>query len=368
MEVLVDQPTTKITQYAYVTLVMINPKYIIGAVTLAKSLKLSNTKNDIICMVTSDIYNSIEYRKILLNHFNYVIEVNYLSFNTNPFKTKKHQNMYKWIDKSYTKLTAMKLEQYEKVCLLDCDMVITNNIDHLFKLETPIGVFSNQYFDNIDPKHTNIDLQNFNCKKKIIINNLEKNHFYKNISIGKTGDYYQNIKPFKKISPDLIKKALYNNGFVVSGNIIIIKPSIAEFHEMKDIIYKLQPFGFNCSSGGDEQCISYYQSIIKSRSWTCLKQPYNVVPWKLKATLLKNQKPFIIHYNKIPKPWDINRNKWVDNEIWWNYFISIYEHKQICIDLKINFIDYKLDYCPYCYILNKQKNNHKLLECINLYI
>jgi lipopolysaccharide biosynthesis glycosyltransferase len=336
------------TQYAYATLVMINPKYIIGAVTLAKSLKLSNTKNDIVCMVTSDIYNNVKYQKILLNHFNYVIEVNYLSFNTNPFKTKKHQNMYKWIDKSYTKLTAMLLEQYEKVCLLDSDMIITNNIDHLFKLETPIGVFSNQYFDNIDP------LQNFNNKK--------------NTFIQKTGDYYQNIKPFEKISPVLIKKALYNNGFVVSGNIIIIKPSISEFHEMKDIIYKLQPFGFNCSSGADEQCISYYQSVIKSRSWTCLKQPYNVVPWKLKATLLKNQKPFIIHYNKTPKPWNTNRNKWIDNEIWWNYFISIYEHKQICIDLKIDFIDYTISYCPYCYILKSQKKNHNLLECMNLYI
>ena len=50
---------------AYVTLVMINPMYTIGAITLAQSLKKTETKYDIVCMVTNDIYD--ECKNILLN-------------------------------------------------------------------------------------------------------------------------------------------------------------------------------------------------------------------------------------------------------------------------------------------------------------
>ena len=332
------------SKFAYVTLVMINPEYIMGAITLANSLKLTNTKNDIICMVTNDIYNVTIYRNILLKYFTHVIEIEYVQFKTKTFKTVKYTNLYKWIDKSYTKLTAMKLEQYEKVCMLDCDMIITNNIDNLFELNTPIGVFSNHYFDNVTPSL---------CVNK---------------HINKTCNYYNKIKPLETIHPELIKKALNNNGFVCSGNIIIIKPNKDEFIEMKKIICKNQPFGFNCSSGADEQCISYYQSVVKSRLWTCLKQPYNVVPWKLKETLLKDQKPYIIHFNKSPKPWNTIRNKWVDNEIWWTYFINIPDYEQIFKLFQIKYLESKIEYCPYCYITLNQKKNHKLLNCSNLII
>ena len=351
---------------AYVTLVMINPMYTIGAITLAQSLKKTETKYDIVCMVTNDIYN--ECKNILLNHFTYVISVEYIQVETKPFKSEKRKSIYEsWIDKSYTKLSAMSLENYNKVCILDADMVIINNIDHLFELQTPVGVFSNHWFDNIKPSNSK--------------------PFYNN---RKTCNYYINILHHELIPPSLIHKALSNNGFVASGNLMILKPDKHEFNEMISILHDLQPFGFRCSSGGDEQIICYYQSIIKKRNWTCLKQPYNVIPWKLKETLsnrheLKSEqlsvvKPYVIHFNMTPKPWETDRTKWIDNEIWWAYAMSIPDIKQICLSLGIfstskskvfDFdliqFEFNLEYCPYCCILHKSKIQHNLFECRELY-
>jgi hypothetical protein len=199
------------------------------------------------------------------------------------------------------------------------------------------------------------------------------------------------ISPYELITPAIIHNALSNNGFVSSGNLIVLKPDKQEFDEMISVLYNLQPFGFNCSSGCDEQSICYYQSIIKKRNWTCLKQPYNVIPWKLKETLLLSNiqklkqstlingseelhyKPYVIHFNMTPKPWETNRNKWIDNEIWWAYAMSIPNIKQICLSFesfsaKIIQFDFNLGYCPYCYVLYNNNILHNLFDCRNLYL
>lgn len=331
------------TSFAYVTLVMIDPMYIIGAITLAHSLRKTGTKNDIVCLVTPDIYENTNYTQILQHHFTHVIKVEYIQLETKPFKSVKRNIIYdKWIDKSYTKLSSMLLDQYEKVCMLDSDMIITNNIDNLFDLRTPVGVFSNHWFDN--------NIQTVPNKFNL-----------------KTINFYSKIKPLDYITPVLIHKALTQNGFVASGNIMVLTPNKDEFKDMLQILSNIQPFGFNCSSGGDEQSICYYQSIIKKRNWTCLKQPYNVVPWKLKETLLPKQKPYVIHFNMTPKPWSMKRGEWNDNEIWWTYANNISDIKEICSTLEIKYTEFNLGYCPYCITLTKQKNKHKLFDCSLLF-
>lgn len=330
--------------YAYVTLVMIDPKYVIGAITLAQSLKKTNTKHDIICMVTPDITGTPF--NILLDHFTYVITVNYVQIKTKLFKSEKRNNIYgNWIDNSYTKFSAMLLDKYEKVCLLDSDMIVTNNIDHLFSLPAPVGVFSNHWFDKVIPKKYS----------------------------KKSCNYYMNIHPVDKnfkitnaITPELMYKALTQNGFVASGNIMVLESNKSEFEEMISIIKKIQPFGLNCSSGGDEQSICYYQSLIKKRNWTCLKHAYNVIPWKLNETLLPGQKPYVLHYNMTPKPWNNIRYNWLDNAIWWAVAKSIPNIKKICFKLCIPYINFKYTYCPYCNILSK-KLNHDIFKCPELF-
>ena len=360
------KPNIKPTQkpkhipYAFATLVMIDPKYAIGAITLAQSLTMTNTKFDIVCMATPDIYDDDIIYNLLIQHFNYVVKVEYIQLSTKPFSDKRKET-YPWIDKSYTKLSAMLLDRYEKVCMLDSDMVIIHNIDHLFKLQTPVGVFSNHWFDRIKPTQKYFDsksLQSLNLKdsinKKINIPKINK----------KTCNYYWDIKPFDKIEPMLIYTALNNNGFVASGNLFIINPNKNEFYEMIHLLNQKQPFGFNCSSGADEQSICYYQSIVKNRSWTCLKHGYNIIPWKLKQTL-SMYKPFVFHFNMTPKPWDIKRGRYIDIEIWWAFAKSIYNISEICLKLMIEYDeDFESKYCPFCLIMKVKKIKHPALECI----
>ena len=289
---------------AYATLVMLDPKYIVGAVVLAQSLKKTKTTYDIICMVTPDIYENKFCKDILFKYFADVVLVEIVQFKTKPFLDKR-KHTHNWINKSFTKLSAILLDQYDKVCILDTDQIVTNNIDHLFELQAPVGVFSNHWFDHVKPGGR------------------------------KTGNFYSNIKPLDSISPAIIHGALHNNGFVASGNLLILNTSRKEFKEMTDILKKLQPFGFNCSSGADEQIICHYQSVIKKKNWTCLKHGYNVIPWKMKETLLPGQNPYILHFNMYPKPWNTPRGKWADHEIFWEYVSDIHDIVNICNNLGI---------------------------------
>lgn len=320
---------------AYATLVMINHKYVIGAITLAQSLKKTNTIYDIICMVTPDI--DIKYTQLLSKYFTHIYTIPYVEIVTKSFRSEKRKQVYgSWINKSYTKLSVMNLDNYDKICWLDSDMIIINNIDHLFQLQTPVGIFSNHWFDHIKPNSNNINPKSCN--------------------------FYSDIKTNQEIPYKLIHTALNNNGFVASGNLMVLTPNKKEFKEMIDMLKSKHVFGFNCASGGDEQGICYYQSIIKKRNWTCLKHGYNVIPWKLRETLHK-QKPYIIHFNMVPKPWD--SNKWIDTEIWWAYAYTIDDIHNICQILNITYDRIKHKECIFCSLLGV-KNYHDILKCTNL--
>ena len=182
------------SQHAYATLVMGDPKYIAGAIALSTSLKLTHISYDIICLITPDIFT---YSDLLREYFTSVIVVDYIKISTKPFKSHKRNNMYNWINKSYTKFAIMELIQYEKVCFIDADSVVSNNIDHLFKLTTPVGVFSNHWFDTIRPT------EKFNTK---------------------TCNYYIDVNPLDQITPNLVHQSLTKNGFAASGNLLILSP------------------------------------------------------------------------------------------------------------------------------------------------
>ena len=325
--------TIKQMSYAYATLVMIDYKYVIGAISLSQSLMKSESKYDTICMVTPDIDTC--YVELLKPHFTHVVHVPYINIQTKPFKSEKRKSIYqKWINKSYTKLNIMNLDNYDKVCWLDSDMVIINNIDHLFQLTTPIGVFSNHWFDHIEPKYNNRNFVSCNFYKK-----------YNELDI---------------IPHDLINKSLNNNGFVASGNLFIINPSRKELSEMLVAITADTSFGFNCASGGDEQALCYYQSVIKNRDWTCLKLGYNVIPWKLDESL-GNAKPYILHFNMENKPWDINSHSWEDVNIWWAYANLNYNIKPLCSILNIKHKNINDDLCM-C-IIFKTKHVGNTIAC-----
>jgi lipopolysaccharide biosynthesis glycosyltransferase len=333
------------TQHAWTVLIMGDMHYMLGAVVMANSLKRTNTKYDITCMVeTNTSQKIISYLKY---YFDRVFQIEILNYPSKPLPTRKQNEVYgPWMSKSYTKWVAMSLTDYTKICVIDADLIVTNNIDHIFDLPAPVGVFSNHWFDTVYP----------NPDKK------------------KTGNYYMDIKPGELISPYVINCALHNNGFLLSAHLTVLETSANDFNEFKNcmsLITHKNPFGFNNSSCHDEQSICYFQSLIKNRSWTCLKQPYNVIPWKLKETISRNCKfrPYLIHFNMTPKPWKDPDSKWLDTDIWWAFaqntphIDKLFDACQLHMRSSINHG------CSFCMIVEKQTGHfiscppHTVLIC-----
>lgn len=148
------------SKYAYVTVLYKTNVYFAGAIVLGHSLKKTNTKYDRIIMTTNDV--SLECINILKQIFTYIIPIDYIS---------AHENIFQKTDSKFlevfTKFQALSLTQYSKIILLDTDMIITKNIDHLFSLKPPAACLKNyniKYGAKIDKK--------FICKYGRLINTI----------------------------------------------------------------------------------------------------------------------------------------------------------------------------------------------------
>lgn len=307
-------------QCAFVTLVMKNPLYVVGAMVMGHSLRMAHTKHKLVCMLTNDLYN--EWKNILLQVYDEVVLTPYIKYKSGNLFSKKHNQIYDWKDISFTKWYCLSLTQYHKICFLDADLVIVKNIDHLLDLPAPAGCFVNPWAMG------------------------HNNKFHK--------QYYTKFKYGDKIPNKNIHNGLVD-GFVVYGHCIILEPN--------DKLYKnyikymnsnnSRTFSSNCLSMFDEQVITHYMS--KTANWTQMGYEYNTIPWHIKKTNMSHGKfnpPYILHYFNKVKPWSTPRKSWPDLELWWQYFDSM-----LCnIEYKFSDIQKNNDkaslQCPYCNIIN----------------
>lgn len=112
--------------YSYITLLSTN-SYTIGVITLVKSLRKTNSKYPILCLITSDI--SSDNIKLLIDN---MIPYQRIHNIKHPFADTLSENeKYKMYN--YTKLRIFGLIEFKKIVFLDADMIILKNIDHLFE-------------------------------------------------------------------------------------------------------------------------------------------------------------------------------------------------------------------------------------------
>lgn len=305
------------SKYAYVFLVMKNEKYIAGAVVAALSLKNTGTKYDLVCMVTHDI--SENGRNKLLTIFDYIVEVDYITKNSLPLKTKKQTDMYKsWIDHSYTKWNALKLIQYKKVIFLDADIILLSSIDSLFELSCPAATFSSPW----------------------------------SYPYVKPGIYnpYLNLKHGDAVPKKAINNG-FNNSFVAIATTFLLEPNLQDFDNYNKMLDSREYIGFTkCYSGHDETTIAYYLSNIAKKEFTFIDQSYNFIPWKTNW-LSRKMTPKIYHYFNI-KPWLLTRSDWPDLEPWW-ILAKLHVNNNKNIDWSEEFDETELNKdplqeCSYC--------------------
>jgi len=278
-----DSGKTRHSKYAYVTLVMLGDVYVKGALVLAHSLKLSATKYDLVCMVTSDVSNNaVEALSVLYR----VIRVQKLHGECCPMNSQKQREKYPWINFSFTKWNCYTFTEYKKVFFLDADVVVTQNIDSIFEESAPAGMFVSPWADQ-----ESSSVQNF----------------------------YGKLKHRAKIPWKTIRLSLENRGFVCPATSVLIEPNVKKHLLLleKLVESKTVPFGFHgCWSGHDEQMLMLLE---ENKEWTYIDYRFGFIPWHVKP--MKNLgSPTVLHFfgNNV---WDMNARQveeWVDARLWWS--------------------------------------------------
>lgn len=128
-------------KYAYVFLLYGDSEYFLGTILAGYTLRKTKPKHDVVLMVTDDVpENQII---ILKKYFNKIITVDYID--THPDNFVKDDTRF---TKVFTKLNLFNLTEYDKVLMLDVDIFMVNNVDHLFELPTPAAHFRNKKLDH----------------------------------------------------------------------------------------------------------------------------------------------------------------------------------------------------------------------------
>jgi hypothetical protein len=153
-----DSKQVPIPKYAYITLLMGTNSYFYGALVTGYSLQKYkvNANIDIVIMITNNV--SAYQKNILQKVYDQVIEIDFTEIDKNIIDDLKNT---RFMD-VFTKLEALKFTQYSKIIMMDIDMCVLKNMDHLFDLNSPAASLRNidlEQGDKIDKKYIYSDNQ-----------------------------------------------------------------------------------------------------------------------------------------------------------------------------------------------------------------
>jgi len=255
---------------AYVTTIFNGDNYLEGVLTLGYSLLETKTSYDVVCMVTPDVSEDAKNKMRMVNII--PIDVPYLRYNSKPLLSKKQRDVYQsWMNVSYTKWNCLNLD-YDKILFLDADLVVAQNIDHVFLCNAPATRF--------------------------------------------TSEIYGDAKLPKKVHPNTIKKLLSTRKGVINGSIVLLHPNKSHYIGLKRMLRQMEPFGFNSLSGSDEQALSYFMSVYDKGpklSWVNLSKGY-LLSWR---DNVPSTNTYVYNFTGSDKPWNKDLTNFPDTVVWY---------------------------------------------------
>lgn len=109
-------------RYAYVTVLHSSEAYVCGAISLAQSIRLTNSTKDLLLLadesITSNSTQALRFAGWKIVRIQRI---------RSPFSKKGSYN--EW---NYSKLRVWQLIKYDKVIFIDADLLVLKNMDHLF--------------------------------------------------------------------------------------------------------------------------------------------------------------------------------------------------------------------------------------------
>lgn len=284
--------------YAYCVVLFGGDEYVPGAIVLAQSIKNSGSVIPKVVLVTDDVTMLDELRLV----FDVVRKIDYIEHPTAELRTKKQQARYSsWISKSYTKWQVLDLCEYDKVLLLDADIIVVKNMDEVFDRPTPAACFANAWSDH--------------CKS-----------FY--------GENLQDGDPIRR---EDIQRALYGDGFVCIAAVVLVTPNKEDYQQMFTNLFaeKVYGLGQKCMSGHDERLIA-----TTLRDWHHMSPKFQAVMRYPKLT--EGMEIFAHHYVG-DNPWDMARDEWEDLRDWWivvDQLVVLYPQlKELFMPVSLSKID-----------------------------
>ena len=201
-------------RFAYVTLFTLNDSYLPAVLLSAFGLRQQKTQADLICLVTPEI--SPTARQALHLLYDHVLEVEPIVV---PHRLAGKRP---YLPLVFTKLHALRLGiegnmhlHYDKVILLDADLLPIKQYDHLFSLAAPAGT--------INERKTNV--MEWGADGDFIIpesvtedGTWNWHHIYADCGHG---------RPIPKEITDRVKTDPSNMGVISS--LLVLQPSLAEY-------------------------------------------------------------------------------------------------------------------------------------------
>lgn len=236
-------------KYAYVTILYGNNIYLTGALVMGFSLMKTNSKCDRIIMITPD--TSAEYQVLLKSIYTHIINIDYVAVNKQIFA--KDDTRFSQV---FTKLACLSLIQYDKIILLDLDMIICKNMDHLFELKPPAACVKHHYVP------------------------------------------YGKVVP-KQMICDSSKRKLVGS---INAGLMLLKPDLGEWKQIQtDILSNIQ---INKYKYPEQD----YLSLRYCGQWTSITFNYNFqfgLTRRVRKMRYNINDIYVIHYSSKYKPWNL---------------------------------------------------------------
>lgn len=266
-------------KFAFATFLMLNENFLPGALLLAYALRKQNTGADIVCLVTEDI--SQEGIVALEAVFDYVVPV--------PTIFVSHKRRQERQDRPYlfTRFNVLRLGadgdlgfRYEKIVLLDSDVLPLRNYADLFALDAPAGI----------PNETKSLVYDPDAKERGTITKWAWHERYEPVC--------PHGSPIPKEITDRVLTDFNNMG--VNTSLLVIKPSFEEFEQIMEDIQRpdVQSLVGDKFSWPEMQYITQWWS----GRWTSVDIQYCGFYGFPSLAVLKGT-----HYAGV-KPWQFNKN------------------------------------------------------------
>jgi hypothetical protein len=259
--------------------------YLVGGCAAAfvhkKFINKNNLNIKLVALVDQRLY---EYKDDMLIYFDEVIKIDLIEIKLNPqYNLGKFKNKYsKWIKYSVNKWQTMNLDHYDKVLLLDTDVLpLKDSFYDIFNIDTFAFV--------IKPLNNNFN-------QIVNIKDLIKNDI--NIS---------NLKYFD--SNKILKK-------VLDASVVLIKPNKTLYNDYVKFLKLCEgKYGYMSYGGVDESTLEMFLLLYKKIETRYISYDFAVIPWRKDYSNKENIKG--INYIAWIKPWQrLPFIQWSDEIVW----------------------------------------------------